>query len=131
MHPNEDDRVCGTCVHYGHDLAVNVRLPGGPSPEQSARLLAPCLIRAVEADAGPGATVLLGPESHCYSHADAWEPSEDFLEELRDAEDYGVRPGEEVTLLRVSPLRRTYLLGTEESVFALGKEAASCVKVER
>ena len=43
----------------------------------------------------------------------------------------GVRPGEEVTLLRVSPLRRTYLLGTEESVFALGKEAASCVKVER
>ncbi len=95
MHPNEDDRVCGTCVHYGHDLAVNVRLPGGPSPEQSARLLAPCLIRAVEADAGPGATVLLGPESHCHSHADAWEPSEDFLEELRDAEDYGVRPGED------------------------------------
>ena len=43
----------------------------------------------------------------------------------------GVRPGEEVALLRVSPLRRTYLLGTEESVFALGKEAASCVKVER
>ena len=43
----------------------------------------------------------------------------------------GVRPGEEVTLLRVSPLRRTYLVGTEESVFALGKEAAACVKVER
>ena len=43
----------------------------------------------------------------------------------------GVRPGEEVTLLRVSPLRRTYLVATEESVFALGKEAAACVKVER
>ena len=43
----------------------------------------------------------------------------------------GVRPVEEVTLLRVSPLRRTYLVGTEESVFALGKEAAACVKVER
>ena len=43
----------------------------------------------------------------------------------------GVRPGEEVTLLRVSPLRRTYLIATEESVFALGKEAASCVKAER
>lgn len=43
----------------------------------------------------------------------------------------GVRSGEEVTLLRVSPLRRTYLVGTEESVFALGKEAAACVKVER
>ena len=43
----------------------------------------------------------------------------------------GVRPGEEVTLLRVSPLRRTYLVATEESVFALGKEAASCVKAER
>ena len=43
----------------------------------------------------------------------------------------GMRPGEEVTLLRVSPLRRTYLVGTEESVFALGKEAAACVKVER
>lgn len=43
----------------------------------------------------------------------------------------GVRPGEEVTLLRVSPLRRTYLVATEESVFALGKEAAACVKAER
>ena len=43
----------------------------------------------------------------------------------------GVRPWEEVTLLRVSPLRRTYLVGTDESVFALGKEAAACVKVER
>ena len=43
----------------------------------------------------------------------------------------GVRLGEEITLLRVSPLRRTYLVETQDTIFALGKEAASCVKVER
>ncbi len=41
----------------------------------------------------------------------------------------GLRAGEEVTLLRVSPLKRTYLVETRESVFALGREAASCVRV--
>lgn len=42
----------------------------------------------------------------------------------------GLRPGETVTLLRVSPMRRTFLLQTEESVFALGREAAECVIAE-
>ena len=89
----DDLKTCGNCRHWGWMFEVEVTLPdSGPMGRVSIKL-APCLCRAVEADAGDGAVVLLGPDSHCQSHADAWEPSDDFLDELRDAEDYGVRPG--------------------------------------
>ena len=53
-----------------------------------------------------------------------------FYERNGQGEIIGLRPGETVTLLRVSPMRRTFLLQTEESVFALGREAAECVIAE-
>ncbi len=42
----------------------------------------------------------------------------------------GVRTGEQVGLLKVSPLKRTFLVRTRESVFALSREAAECIEVE-
>lgn len=63
-----EDRRCGTCAHYGRAFAVTVTPPGGGPVER-----APCLCHAVEPDAGEGAVVLLGPESHCRCHADSWE----------------------------------------------------------
>lgn len=89
---HDDERLCGTCAHYGQALAVRVILPEGSPSGSGPCLRAPCLCHAVEPDAGFGAVVLLGPESHCRCHADAWEPSEDFQCELGD-DDYGVRPG--------------------------------------
>ena len=46
----------------------------------------------MEPDAGFGAVVLLGPESHCRCHADAWQAA-DMDEPSGDGDDYGVRPG--------------------------------------
>ena len=91
FHP-DDERVCGTCVHYGRALAVTVLLPDGSPAGNGPRLRAPCLCHAVEPDAGFGAVVLLAPESHCRCHADAWEP-EDNNEPASSDDDYGVRPG--------------------------------------
>lgn len=90
---SDDDRVCGTCVHYGHALAVTVILPAGGPFGSGPRRRAPCLIHAVDPDAGYGAVALLGPESHCRCHRNAWEPSDDFLDELEDEDDRGVLPG--------------------------------------
>ena len=87
-----DERVCDTCAHYGRTLAVTVILPDGSPAGSGPRLRAPCLRHAVEPDAGFGAVVLLGPESHCRCHADAWQPA-DADEPSGDNDDYGVRPG--------------------------------------
>ena len=92
LHFSNDDRVCGTCVHYGQALAVTVILPDGSPAGSGPRLRAPCLRHAVEPDAGFGAVVLLGPESHCRCHADAWQPA-DADEPSDGNDDYGVRPG--------------------------------------
>ena len=92
LHFSNDDRVCGTCAHYGQALAVTVILPDGCPAGSGPRLRAPCLRHAVEPDAGYGAVVLLGPESHCRCHADAWQPA-DADEPSDGNDDYGVRPG--------------------------------------
>ena len=42
----------------------------------------------------------------------------------------GLKEGAEVELLKASPGKRTFLVRTKESVFALGREAAACVTVE-
>ena len=73
LHFSNDERICGTCAHYGQALAVTVLLPEGSPAGSGPRLRAPCLCHAVEPDAGFGAVVLLGPESHCRCHADAWQ----------------------------------------------------------
>ena len=88
-----DHKTCGNCRYWGLSFMTDIPLPDDGPFGRVSRSLAPCLCMAVEADAGDGAVVLLGPESHCQSHADAWEASEDFLDELRAADDYGVRPG--------------------------------------
>lgn len=88
------ERICGTCAHYGLTLTVTVHLPPGSPAGQGDCQLAPCLCHAVEPDAGFGAVVLLAPESHCLCHADAWEASQEYRQELAEGEpDYGVRPG--------------------------------------
>ena len=93
LHFSNDERICGTCAHYGQALAVTVLLPEGSPAGSGPRLRAPCLCHAVEPDAGFGAVVLLGPESHCRCHADAWQAAEDMDEPSDDGDDYGVRPG--------------------------------------
>ena len=89
-----DHKVCGTCRHWGWKFEVGVTLPdAGPLGRVSIKR-APCLIHAVDPDAGFGAVALLGPESHCRCHRNAWEPSDDFcLDDVESPEFYGVRPG--------------------------------------
>lgn len=89
-----DHKVCGSCAHWGvRRFSMLVTVPDRGPLGMVSRQLAPCLISAVDADAGDGAVVMLGPESHCRCHADAWQPSEDFRRELAEETDYGVRPG--------------------------------------
>lgn len=97
---HNDDKTCGNCCYYGWMFEAVVTVPDRNAEHGLAsRKLAPCLWNngagygAVEPDAGFGAVVLLGPESHCRCHADAWQPSEDFRRELAEENDYGVRPG--------------------------------------
>ena len=86
-------KTCGNCKHWGVKFGVIVTLPDdGPLGRRSVER-APCQLNAVEPEAGDGAVVMLGPESHCRCHADAWQPSEDFRRELAEENDYGVRPG--------------------------------------
>lgn len=92
----QTEHTCGTCRHWGTDYEVSVTVPdNGPFGRVSLRR-APCLCDAVEPDAGYGAVVLLGPDSHCAMHADAWEPLAD-AEACGDVCEpcavYGVRPG--------------------------------------
>ena len=89
-----DHKTFGTCRHWGWKFEVDVTLPdAGPLGRVSIKR-APCLIQAVEPDAGDGAVVLLGPESHCRCHLNAWEPSDDFqYEQEQGADDFGVLPG--------------------------------------
>lgn len=90
---HNDDKTCSTCAHWGIRFMTTVTVPDSGPLGAVSRQLAPCLCDAVEPDAGFGAVVLLGPESHCRCHLDAWEPSEDFRRELAEETDYGVRPG--------------------------------------
>ncbi len=96
---HDESKTCGTCRFWGKDLAVDIKVPANGSHGELITIhLAPCLRYAVEPDAGDGAIVLLGPESHCKCHADAWEAALGWLEEREAAEaipqyDYGVRPG--------------------------------------
>lgn len=87
-------KTCGNCKYWGVRFAITVTLPDdGPLGQRSVER-APCLRNAIEADAGDGAVVLLGPESHCCFHADAWEPADDFsLGDEESPQFYGVRPG--------------------------------------
>lgn len=67
-----DHKVCGNCKYWNQLYSVFVTLPDSSAEHGLAsRWLAPCLwhsgtgLGAVEPDAGFGAVVLLGPESHC------------------------------------------------------------------
>lgn len=89
---NAEDKLCGTCRFWCKDLAVDIKVPAYAPHE--GRLVtircAPCRCNAVEPDAGFGAVVLMGPESHCQSHADAWEPVEnDYAEPESVYDGYG------------------------------------------
>ena len=90
-----DHKTCGNCKYWGVQFEVAVTVPDdGPFGRITLRR-PPCLCYAVEPDAGYGAVVLLGPESHCRYHADEWEPLDDADADA-DAETcatYGVRPG--------------------------------------
>lgn len=93
MYTEERERTCGTCRHWATEFEIAVTLPdNGPFGRVSFRR-APCMKNAVEPDAGFGAVVLLGPDSHCQCHADAWEAADDYLLEQEEAADYGVIPG--------------------------------------
>ena len=105
MYTEERERACGTCRHWGTDFEIAVTLPdNGPFGRVSFRR-APCLKNAVEADAGFGSIVLLGPESHCQCHADAWEAAAWYREEQEEAAaDYGVIPGVDFPATLYRPL---------------------------
>ena len=90
---HNDDKACGNCKHWGIRFMTTVTVPDSGPLGAVSRQLAPCLCDAVEPDAGFGAVVLLGPESHCRCHADAWQPAADIDEPSGDGDDYGVRPG--------------------------------------
>lgn len=79
-------RTCRTCQHWDTRNETYITARG------ITRTYAPCSVNAVEADAGPGCIALLGPDSHCQYHAQAWEPSDDYLAELADAQAYDDNP---------------------------------------
>lgn len=99
---HNDDKTCGNCKHWGVRFSVLVTVPDSGPLGAVSRQLAPCLCDAVEPDAGFGAVVLLGPESHCRCHADAWESADGFDDGEESPEMYGVRAGVDfpVTLCR-------------------------------
>lgn len=91
---DKKERVCGNCKHWDIDHESLVTTKGGFWGTTQHRLC-PCLADAIEPDAGEGALLLLGPASHCHMHADTWEPSKEYLEELsytKDARQAGERP---------------------------------------
>ena len=97
-----DRKTCGNCKHWGVKFGATVTLPDdGPLGQRSVER-APCLLNAIEPDAGDGAVVLLGPESHCRCHADAWEAVDGFDDGEESPEMYCVWAGVDfpVTLRR-------------------------------
>lgn len=89
-----DHKVCGSCAHWGvRRFSVLVTVPDRGPLGMVSRQLAPCLLNAVEPDAGDGAVVMLGPESHCRCHHDAWQPADGCDDDAESPELYGVRPG--------------------------------------
>ena len=91
---DNDHKTCGNCRHWGiAKFGITVTIPDdGPLGQLSVER-APCLLNAIEPDAGDGAVVLLGPESHCRCHSDAWEPVDGFDGDDESPETYGVRAG--------------------------------------
>lgn len=76
----DSEMICRNCTHW--DTAATEEM--GISP---LRQLGICDCMAIEPDAGHGALVLLGPESHCRCHAAEFRASQAFLSMLSEAED--------------------------------------------
>lgn len=74
----DEAKTCGNCAHWDTASTAAMGIP-------PIRRFGICGCMAIEPDAGHGALVLLGPASDCRQHADAWKPSRDFLETLRQA----------------------------------------------
>lgn len=92
----DDARVCRNCAHWdtAHETIAYTR--GGLHGIRQIKVC-PCRVDAIEPDAGAGAVVLLGPDSHCRLHADAWEAAEEYATEFAAMQDMamynGVIPG--------------------------------------
>ena len=87
-----EDHVCENCKHWDIDHESLVTTKGGFWGTTQHRLC-PCLADAIEPDAGEGALLLLGPASHCHMHADAWEPSEEYMVDHAAREDMAAYNG--------------------------------------
>lgn len=79
MYIENDDKICMNCQHrdFAHEVELPVTRPWGWSME----VCAPCLIEASECDAGPGVH-MYAEDGDCRYHADAFEPSDFYLEEI-------------------------------------------------
>lgn len=85
---HDESKTCGTCRFWGKDLAVDIKVPANGSHGELITIQrAPCLRYAVEPDAGDGAIVMLGPESHCQCHADIWRS--DYVDPVSVYDGYG------------------------------------------
>jgi|GEM_PF-3836822 len=75
----ESEMVCGNCAHW--DILNQISVTRHGSYSTITFKAAPCKIDAVEQDAGYDSVTMLGKDGHCRNHAQAWEPSRDFLAE--------------------------------------------------
>ena len=92
------EKICGNCAHWMRSKdrkeLITFRDAAGKSV---TGMYFPCAVHAVEADAGDS-VALMGERGHCRCHADAFEPADWYLEELREQDTdeaslYGLVPG--------------------------------------
>lgn len=77
-----EDQVCGNCAHCEQELNLTLPVKGrraNAGPE--TRTWHVCAVAALEPDIS-GAVALVSAWSHCRDYADAWKPSEDYLNDV-------------------------------------------------
>lgn len=84
MNVPEEDRICGNCRHWDIGDAIEIKVDGKPEP------YAPCMIDAIEPDAGR-AMVFLSADGNCKYHTDAFEPCAEYEENAILAEEQWAR----------------------------------------
>jgi hypothetical protein len=92
-------QTCLNCRHWDLDHEAIITLNEHGRTRQHK--VCPCLADAVNAEAGYGAIVMLGPESDCLSQDMAWEPCPEFMAEYHAEQEarwdmaayYGVKAG--------------------------------------
>ena len=95
---DESDMICGNCQHWDTRNMIAVTVADSGPFGRISRKLSPCAVNSIEMDAGTGGIAMLGPDCHCLNHAAAFEPRQEFLDELAERDTpldgmYGITPG--------------------------------------